>query len=430
MAFSRYFQPRLLAVFFLGISSGLPLALVVGTLSARLTESGIDKATIGLFAWVSYPYVFKFVWAPLMDRLPPLPMMRRLGHRRGWMLTAQLCLLLAILGLAQVNPAEAPELTALFALLVAFCSASQDVVIDAYRAEILSKEDYGDGVALAVFGYRVGMLISGAGALTLATVLPWETVYTLMALAVSIGVVTVLLAPEPEALRHLGTEKNVAEWVRSAVISPFAQFMRAHKRWPLLLLFVAIYHASDGFVGFMSTPFLLDVGFKKDEIALVAKLYGFGAAIAGSFAGAYLVRRIGLWNTLLLAGAAQMVTKLGYLLITDIGAELWALTLAISLDNFTGGAETAAGVVLLMRLCHVDFTATQYALLSSLAGLARISMAGFAGFVAAEHGWAAMYITGAALGLPSLLVLFSLRGHAAFAQNSVEKTQEKDNIAP
>jgi len=421
--YARYAHPRLLAVFFLGIASGLPLALVSGTLSIRLTESGVDKATIGLFAYASYPYVFKFVWSPLMDhvRLPFLS--RRFGQRRSWMLLSQAGLIVAIGMLGASDPIQSPGATAMFALLVAFFSASQDIVIDAFRVEYLTKEQYTDGAAMGVLGYRVGMLISGAGALMLAEILPWSLVYSAMSGAILIGVVTIVCAGEPVVARRAIVYRGVGDWVSQAVKAPFAQFIASHPRWPLLLLYAGTYAMSDGFIGFMSGAFLRETGFSKTEIAAVVKIYGFAATILGAFAAGMLVRRTGLWKALMLAGVVQIIANLGYLLVTVTGAKLWALMLAVSLDNFSGGMMTAVGVAYLMRLCHTDYTATQYALLSSLAALARTTTAGAAGYISAEYGWAAMFGTSAILGIPALAFLLALR-HDDVMQNLVENREE------
>jgi PAT family beta-lactamase induction signal transducer AmpG len=411
---TRYFHPRLLIVLLLGMASGLPLALVGGTLSIRLTESGIDRATVGLFAWASYPYVFKFLWSPLMDHLPLPFLTRRFGRRRGWLLLTQFCLFFCILLLGRADPATAPGQVALLALLVAFFSASQDIVIDAFRVEYLPQEQHVDGAAMGVFGWRVGALISSSGALILSDHAPWALVYAAMAASVLIGVVAALLAREPELPPAAALHTAECSWFTRAAITPFTQFIAAHPRWPVLLGFAALYATSDGFIAFMSNAFLLETGYSKTQIGTVVKLYGFAATILGAFSAGVLVRRTGLWKSLVVAAVFQIVTNLGYLLITHTGAELWALMLAISLDNFAGGLVTSSAVAFLMRLCHKEYTATHYALLSSLAALSRTTLAGLAGYVSLEYGWAAMFLTSAVLGIPALvLILFPLRNEQA-----------------
>ncbi len=412
--FARYFRKNILIVLLLGFSSGLPLALVGSTLAVWLTDSDITMSAVGLFAYVASPYTFKFAWAPLIDHLRIPYFSDRLGQRVSWMLLAQAGVMGSVVMLGMTDPKSAPAVVALLALLTAFFSASQDVVIDAYRTEFLPKEDYGEGAAVAVFGYRVGMLVAGAGALALADQMDWSMVYTIMGVLMVIGMATVLWAGEPEVKKHPIQYHGVEDWVKQAVFEPFAQFAKSHPQWIFILFFIAFYRMSDGFIGFMSNPFLREMGFTKTEIAAVAKLFGFCATILGAVLGGAIIRYIGLWKALLVFGLIQLLTNLSYLVVAYVGHEIWALTLAISLDNLSGGAVTAAAVVFLMRLCHPDYTATQYALLSSLASLAGMSLAGVAGYVAEHYGWPVMFMLSGALGFPALALLFYLRKEPEF----------------
>lgn len=413
-----YFHPHILTVLVLGFASGLPLPLVAGTLAARLTDAGASLAAIGLFAYVMVPYSLKFAWAPLVDHLRLPWLTRRFGQRSGWMLLTQAALLVALLALGSADPAAAPLLTALLALLVAFLSASQDIVIDAYRAEFLEQERYGEGAAAAVLGYRLGaQLVGGALALSLADHLPWSQVYTLMAGLMVVGMAALLRAGEPKRRRESAPYAGPRDWLAQAVIGPFAQFARAHPRWLALLAFVALYRMPDGFIGFMSTPFFLNIGFTKTEIAAVAKVYGLAASIGGAILGGLAVRRFGVWPALMTMGVAQMFSNLAYLLVAHAGPEIWALMTAITLDNLAGGAVTAVAVAFLMRLCDVNYTATQYALLSSLAALAGMTLAGAAGWIAAQYGWVAMFTLSSIIGLPALLLLAGLRNLPAMRRH-------------
>lgn len=425
--FTPYLNRTMLTVLAMGFASGLPYLLVGATMAAWLQESGVDKTTIGLFAWVAIPYSLNFLWAPLVDHLR-LPIFTRwLGRRRSWLLFAQMGIIGAILLLSTFSPAASPTLFALCALLLAFCSATQDIVIDAYRAEILEEKDYGTGAAAAVFGYRIGMLLTGAGALALAEMIDWNSVYLTMAGAMVVVMGMTLIAKEPDALRHSvaskceSTEstKSIAEdsprndsiktIIRTAIIEPFRDFMHRHPHWLFILAFILAYRIPDGFIGFMVTPFLLDIGYAKLQIASIAKLYGFGATMVGMIAGGALIRRYGISRCLLWFLLFQMCTNLTYIMLALNGQmetpSTLLLTLAISLDNASGGMITGVAVAYMMSLVNKEYTATQYALLTSLASLSSKVLAGSAGAVADHYGWAAMFTASALMGLPALWLL-------------------------
>jgi len=405
--FKVYGAPRVVAVLFLGFASGLPLALTGSTLSIWLSESGVDKAAIGLFAVLASPYAFKFAWAPLMDSLPFPVLSRLLGRRRGWMVASQIGLALAIAALGMTDPAAQPWLTALLALTVAFLSASQDIVIDAYRVEILKPEQYGAGAAMVVLGYRIGMIVSSAGALYLAETSGWTLTYFAMAACIGAGTVTVLLAGEPQAVAPPPGRRNFQQWLREAVIAPFADFMR-RDRWLLILLFILLFKFGDAFVGVMTGPFLIETGFAKAQIAEIVKLYGLIATIAGSFAGGALVYRLGLMPALWIGGVAQMLVILLFLVQAWAGADTLVLTITIATENFAMGMGTAAFVAYLSAQCSVQFTATQYALLSSLASAGRTWMSAASGWSAKMLGWEGFFILSTLLCVPGLIALWWL----------------------
>ena len=292
-----YTQPRVLLVFLLGILSGLPLALTASTVSIWLTEVGVSKAAIGLFAMVGTPYALKFLWAPLVDHLE-LPFIGKFGRRRAWLVFSQFVLVLALLGMAAVHPAQHTIVFALFALVVAIASATQDIVIDAYRVELLPAEERGAGAAAIVCGYRVGMLLSGAGALFLAEVLPWSAVYMMMAGLVVLGSAVLLSRPEPKKVEHK-THSDIFEWIERAVIEPFRDFM-THKGWWLILLFVMAFKLGDALAGVMTGPFLIELGFTKTTIATIVKTYGLVATLLGTFLGGMMIARMRLFSALLL----------------------------------------------------------------------------------------------------------------------------------
>lgn len=415
--FRLYSHPRLLTILFLGFVSGLPLALTGTLLYAWLQESGIDIATIGLFAAIGTPYSLKFLWAPFMDALPFPVLSSLFGRRRGWILATQIALIGAIAGLAFSAPAQTPWVTALWALLVAFCSASQDIVIDAYRVEILEKEQYGMGAAMVQYGYRLGMLASGAGALALADHASWTITYLCMAAMVGVGMVTVLLSPEPETSAAIhpfsGLDKNAPKWkqcclwLEQIIVIPFKDFM-THSHWLLILLFVLLYKMGDAFLGSMTTPFLLQIGFTKSEIAAVVKLFGFGATMLGLFLGGLITYRWGTIRALWVCGIGHALTNLMFVVQARVGADATVLAIGITLENISGGMTAVAFVAFLSGLCSTRFTATQYALLSSLAAVGRTWLSTPAGWVSKTLGWEGFFLFAVALAVPGLVLLWWL----------------------
>ncbi|WP_207480300.1 AmpG family muropeptide MFS transporter [Arenibaculum pallidiluteum] len=431
-----YLDRRILAILFLGFASGLPLALVGATLNVWLTESNVSRAMIGLFALISIPYSFKFVWAPLIDRLRLPWLTATLGRRRGWAVLIQVLLAAALLAIGQTDPVAGLWWTAAMALVVAFLSASQDIVVDAFRVEILDEPQYGAGAAAVVLGYRFGMLASGAGALYLASVLPWSTVYAVMAALMGIGVLTMLLNREPGAAatpESRAIEAGVADWLaarpalrgrraetlawlHSAVVAPFRQFM-TRRNWVLILLFIALYKLGDAYAGVMSATFYIQTGFTKIDIANVTKVFGIWATIGGGVVGGLLVGRIGILRSLMLCGLLQMVSNMMFVLLAHAGPEIPWLIATVLVENVSGGMGTAAFVAYLSSLCNAAYTATQYALLSSLAALGLHSVAATSGLAAEQLGWPGFFTLSAALALPALLVLTVLvrRDPPAFA---------------
>ncbi|MBL26082.1 MAG: MFS transporter [Rhodospirillaceae bacterium] len=399
-----YTRFRILAFLALGFSSGLPLALTAGTLSIRLTEVGIDLTTIGLFVAVGSPYSLKFLWAPIIDRAPFPGLTGVFGRRRGWLLAAQFALMASLIALGLADPVAEVVMTASLALTVAFFSATQDIVIDAYRIERLPERELGAGAAMYVFGYRVGMLASGAGALFLATWLPWSTVYVIMAGLILIGVVTVLVSPEPAAAgaeqpMEQGSGVTAAlDWLKTAVVMPFAEFM-GRRGWIVILLFVTLYKFGDTLAGTMTNPFLIKIGFTKAEIAEIAKVYGFAATLIGLAAGGALINGIGLIRALWVCGILQLLSNLMFAVQAAAGADLGLLAATIGFENLAGGMGTAAFVAYLSSLCNVAFTATQYALLSSLMAVARTWLSAPAGWLVEHVDWAAIasHVPGVAL---------------------------------
>ncbi|HEB96830.1 MAG TPA: MFS transporter [Sedimenticola thiotaurini] len=396
------FSGRMLVAALMGFASGLPLLLTGSVLQAWMKEDGVDLSTIGLFALVGLPYTLKFLWAPLMDRFTPA----FLGRRRGWLLLMQLALIGALLVLAASSPAASPPGVALAALLVTFFSASQDIVIDAYRREALADEEQGLGASLYVNGYRVGMLLASGGGLIMADFMPFPQVYMVMAGIMLIGVATTLLAPEP-AVKE-GAPSSLLE----AVVHPFVEYFQRPDAL-LILLFILLYKIGDTMASQMTIPFYLDIGFSKTEIGAVVKLFGFWATILGGLVGGVLILRLGIYRALWGFGILQGVSTAGFALLAFLGASLPGLAGVIAFENFSGGLGTAAYVAFMASLTNKRFTATQYALLSSLMGVPRVIASSPTGYMVEWMGWVPFFLFCALIAVPGLLLLWWLHGRGS-----------------
>ena len=415
-AFEVYLDRRIIAILFLGFSSGLPLMLVLATLTAWLSSAGVSKGMIGLFAYALAPYTLKFVWAPLMDRVPLPWLTRLLGRRRGWLLLSQVGLILAILGLASTDPAANLEATAVMALLVAFMSASQDIVVDAYRIEILEEDKLGAGAAVVVLGYRIAMWVATAGALVIAWFWGYPMAYTAMACLVLVGVVTVLLNPEPEGSKTAAPrgERPALAWINEVVIEPFRDFLeRNGLRTALIILaFISLYKASDVLIAQMAFPFYLDVGFNELEIGWVSGTFGLFCTFGGSFLMGAMIYRFGIVPGLFVAGLLQMASNLMFALQAYVGADLALFHVTILIENASGGMGTTAFVAYLSSLCNVRYTAVQYALLTSFMQLlGKFLITPSSGFLVDWMGWIPFFLLSMAAGLPALALLWWLWRH-------------------
>jgi PAT family beta-lactamase induction signal transducer AmpG len=396
----------------MGFSSGLPLALTFGTLSYWLAELGVSLTAIGLFGLVRFSYSLKFLWSPLIDRMPIPFLTARLGRRRSWALTIQALLIVAIVVLGATDPRVDPAATALAAVAVAFLSASQDIVIDAYRIELLLPEEQGAGAAATQWGYRFGMLASGAGALYAASYGGWRFAYSVMAGLMLIGMMTVWLTPEPEAgpPEPLSGETRAARiggWLRRAVAAPFADLYRRNgaRQLAAIAVFIVLYKFGDALAGSMANPLYVALGFTKVEVATIAKIYGVLATLAGVALGGILVLRIGIFRALLLCGGLQALSNLMYAAQVWAGHDVGMLAFTIGGENLTGGMASAAFVAYLSGLCHRDFTATQYALLSSLATFGLNVLAASGGWLAQHLGWSPFFVLSTLACVPALLLL-------------------------
>jgi MFS transporter, PAT family, beta-lactamase induction signal transducer AmpG len=403
---SGYLDRRVLLILPLGFASGLPLLLTFSTLSAWLATAGVSRAAIGAFAIVGTPYALKFLWSPLIDRLPPpIP----IGRRRGWGLAIQIALVAAMLALGRCDPRHHLSLMGSLALLVAFLSASQDIVIDAYRVELLTADQQGPGAGMIQTGYRIGMLTAGAGALIVAAQAGWFAAYASMAALMSIGMLVFILGPEPAT--PIAAEPDspggldaMRRWFATAVLGPFADFMR-RPVWPAILIFIFAYKLGEAMAGVMAMPLYVAIGFSLEQIAAISKVAGFVATVVGALAGGYLTQKVGVMRALLLCGILQSAGNLFYVLQAVGGHHLGYLALCVSAENLTGAMAGAALVAYLSDLCSPAFTATQYALLSSLAAVGRTLIASSGGLLAQELGWVRFFLMTTVITIPALILL-------------------------
>jgi PAT family beta-lactamase induction signal transducer AmpG len=390
--------PRLGVMLPLGFASGLPLALTGGTLQAWLTMANVELATIGLFAYVGLPYTLKFLWAPIMDRLVP----PWLGRRRGWMIVTQLSLAASLTLMALTGPTPMPHVFAAIALGVAFVSASQDIVFDAYRTDLLSPNERGLGVATWVMGYRLAMIVSGSVALVLADRVGWSTTYLCMAALMLLGSLTILLSPEP-----IESQRGPRS-MQEAVVGPLKEFFARPMAIALLALIV-FYKLGDAFAGALTTPFLIrGLEFSSTDVGAI-RAFGLGSTILGAFIGGVVMPRLGLFRSLLTFGVLQALSNLSFLLLFWAGKNYAVMAFAVGFENLTGGMGTAAFVSLVMSLCDHRYTATQFALLSSVEAVGRVFLGWPAAKLVGSVGWGMFFFVTFVAALPGLWLLWRLR---------------------
>lgn len=422
-----YLEPPTLRMLLLGFSAGLPLLLVLGTLSFWLREAGVDRTTIGHLSWVGLAYAFKWVWAPLVDRLPIPLVTGWLGRRRSWLLLAQAMVVAGLVGMAFNDPRQ--DLTPLVwcALLVAFGSATQDIALDAYRIESAGTERQAALAAAYQTGYRLALIWAGAGALWIAAraeIAPvtgvvayqpgaWQTAYLVMAGSMLLGTLTVLLSPEPVRVA-LPKSRNAAEWLRGVLIEPFADFLRRY-RWQavLMLALIATYRISDVVMGIMANPFYVDMGYTKDEVAAVTKIYGVVMTLVGAFVGGVLAMRLGVFKVLALGAVLSAASNLLFAWLGGQGHDVTALIFVISADNLSSGIASAAFIAYLSSLTNLQYSATQYALFTSMMLLLPKFVAGYSGAWVDAFGYAHFFTATAVLGAPVLLLLWLVARYRA-----------------
>jgi PAT family beta-lactamase induction signal transducer AmpG len=402
-------QPKSAILLILGFASGLPLALTSGTLQAWMTVANVDLKTIGFFSLVGQAYVFKFLWSPVMDRYTP-PF---LGRRRGWLLLTQLCLLIAIAAMGFLEPLSQLRWMAALAVVIAFCSASQDIVFDAWKTDVLAAEERGTGAAISVLGYRLGMLVSGGLALWLADRwLGWQGMYWLMAALLIPCIVATWFAPEPDDA--IPAPRSLEQ----AVAAPLRDFFGRNNAW-LILLLIVLYKLGDAFAMSLTTTFLIrGVGFDAGEVGVVNKTLGLIATIIGALWGGVLMQRLSLFRALLIFGVLQGASNAGYWLLAVTDKNMLSMASAVFFENLCGGMGTSAFVALLMTLCNKSFSATQFALLSALSAVGRVYVGPLAGWFVEAHGWSTFYLFSIAAAVPGLILLLLCKKTLEFTQSS------------
>jgi MFS transporter, PAT family, beta-lactamase induction signal transducer AmpG len=379
----------------MGFSCGLPLLLTLGVLQAWMKDANIDLTIIGMINLVQIPYTWKFIWAPIVDRYR-LPL---LGRRRGWLLISQVCLMISIMALGFSNPADHLALMMIMAMLVAFFSATQDIVVDAYRREDLPDDELGLGSSLYMSGYRLGNMLASGGGLIMADYISWSSVYIIMAICMSIGIVTTLLTPEPKEVA--GSPVTL----KAAVIEPFVEyFKRSGALW--MLAFILLYKVGDMMASAITIPFYLDIGFTKTEIGAVVKIFGTWAIIAGAIIGGTAIVKLGINRSLWVFGFLQAISTAGFALLARIGHSVFALSGVIVFENFSMGMGTAAFLAFMASITDKRFTATQYALLSSLMAVPRVIISAPTGYMAKIMGWESFFIFCTLIAIPGMLMLF------------------------
>lgn len=402
---------RMAIILLTGFSCGIPLGLTGGTLQAWMADKSLDITLIGVFSLVGLPYTLKFLWAPIMDRfVPPF-----LGRRRGWMIIAQVALVCAIIAMAFSDPVQNLKLMAGLAVLVAFFSASQDIAVDAYRTEILKTDELGAGASVYIMGYRIAMLVSGGLALIMADHLSWEMVYLIMAGTMSVGILATIFAPEPEV------KEAPPRSIHEAVVFPFIEFFRRNGFLPALeiLAFIIVYKLDVALAMAITTPFMLDLGFTKTDVGAVLKTFGLVATIVGTLIGGGLMTKIGIKKALWIFGIVQGISGASFMMLARLGHNYTAMVVAVTVENVCSGLGTAAFSAFIMSLCNKKYTATQYALLTSVMAVTRVLIGAPSGYLQKAVGWETYFLISIVIAIPGLLLLLRYDKWMGWTKNSV-----------
>jgi PAT family beta-lactamase induction signal transducer AmpG len=398
---------NLARIFVLGIASGLPIVLVLSSFSIWLLELSVSKTTIGLFALATAPYSFKFLWSPFIDGLKLPILSKLLGHRKSWLIVSQIGLVIAIIVLALIDHQKYLLFSAITILVITFFSATQDIVIDAYRIELANESEQGLFATFVIYGYRIGMLISGAGALFLASFMSWKMVYIIMAMI--IGFISILILSFPDTKHIVDKNKlSVSKWSRNYLIDPFVNFAK-NDNFILILIFIVLYKFGDAFAGIMTNPFLLEIGFNKIDIASIVKTIGLGFTLIGLSIGGFIVARYNLKQSLIFCGILQAISNLVFCIQTYFPGDKTFLMVTIGFENLAGAMGTVAFVAFISRLCNLNYTATQYALLSSLSTFGRTLFSSSAGMVADNFDWFVFFVISSLVAIPGIMIIFCIK---------------------
>ena len=404
--YKTYINRTMLKMLALGFSSGFPFLLTFGTLTYWFKEAGLTLSLIGSFSLVKIPYSLKWLWSPVIDNTK-LPLFNKLGRRRSWAVLIQVLLFISIFIMSCLNPSQKTALMAVLAVITAFLSASQDIVLDAYRVECFENEPQkqASGVAIFVLGYRLGLIYSGAGALYLASFYGWNTAYKFMACGVLVGLLTMIFSSEAVVYEYKKKKANIKEFFNNSVKAPFLDFIK-NKNWGWILVLIFTYHLSNAYFNPVINPFYDDMGFTKIEVANVMKLYGMIAAIMGGIIGGLIINKTGLKNGLLYFGILQCLSTMLFSVQAIFGHNLPLFIVVVTVENFISGLATTALVAYISSLCNKLYTATQYALLSSVMSISRDVFSATSGIVAQFLGWKLFFIFSAVLSLPSILIIY------------------------
>ena len=416
-----YLAPRVLSIGFFAFPYGMMFFLMVLTPQVWLKEIGVDKTHIGLFALVSVPYVFKFLWAPFIDIIK-IPVLHRLGQRRSWLILVHTFLIFGLIAMGFSNPG--PDNLApigIIALVLSFLAATQDIIVDAYRIEILNKDESIPGVSMLIFGYRLGSITAKAGPLYLAHYYNWTVAYVVMGILVGVGIVATLFNPEPV---H-GEKKSIYR----TIVAPFTELITRSSCWPFLFLFVIMYRFGDAMINNMASTFYLELGFTKPEIASVMNVFGICATIIGGFLGAAVVKRFHIFGSLGFCGVAHAISNLMFVVLAYAGNDLPTFYLSVAVENITGGMSTAAFFVYLSRVCRLDLAATQFALLTSLWSLST-PMASVSGWLVdcLSGNWVAFFFITFVAALPGLALIYVLPKFGLGNEGAIDPISKKKKI--
>ncbi len=401
--FGIYYSKKILLIFFMGIASGIPLYMVLSTLFIWLTRENIDISTVGLFALTQIPWSLKFVWAPIVDTYKIPILNKYLGQRKSWLLITQFFLIISLILLGFSKPNESLMLTAFFSLLTAFFSANQDIIIDAFRIEILEDELQGAGAAVTQFGYRFGGIIAGAGSLYLSSIFSWSVVFLIVSIIIAFLMIL--------SIFFIKVQDTSINHTSKSLLAPFKEFISRNsiKNISIILCFIFFFKFGDVVAGIMANPFYVKIGFSNIEIANASKMFGVVMTLVGVFLGGFLVKRIGLINSLIMSGFFQVLSNLLYVMLNSVGPKFNFLLITVAGENFSGGLGSAAFVAYLSVLCKKEYSGTQYALLSSIMGLARTFLSSPSGFIVEAVGWSYFFIISTIMGLPGLIILVWMR---------------------